>query len=39
MIGAKHGTESADDFYIYIKVVVGERSLCDEGKGVTHAGA
>jgi hypothetical protein len=39
MIGAKHGTESADAIFIYIDCVVGERSLCDEGKGVTHAGA
>ncbi len=39
MIGAKHGTESADGFYIYMEAVVGERSDCDEGKGVTHAGA
>ena len=39
MIGAKHGTESADGFRIYMKAVVGERSDCDEGKGVTHAGA
>ena len=39
MIGAKHGTEDADDFHIRMKVVVGERSLCDEAKGVTHGGA
>ena len=39
MIGAKHRTEDADDFYIYMKIVVGERSACNEGKGVTHAGA
>ena len=39
MIGAKHRTEDADDFHIYMEVVVGERSNCNEGKGVTHAGA
>ena len=39
MIGAKHITEAADDFHIYMEVVVGERSACDEGKGVTHGGA
>ncbi len=39
MIGAKRCTEDADDFHIYMRVVVGERSYCDEGKEVTHAGA
>ena len=39
MIGAKHRTEDADDFHIRMKVVVGERFDCDEGKGVTHPGA
>ena len=39
MIGAKRSTEDADDFHIYMKVVVGERSVRDEGKGVTHPGA
>ena len=39
MIGAKYGTEDADAIRIYMDCVVGERSVCDEGKGVTHAGA
>ena len=39
MIGAKHTTEDADDIGFRIDVVVGERSTCDEGKGVTHTGA
>ena len=39
MIGAKHGTETADDFHIRMKVVVGERFDRDEAKGVTHGGA
>ena len=39
MIGAKYGTEDADAICIYIDCVVGERSHCAEGKGVTHAGA
>ena len=39
MIGAKYGTEDADDFYIRIKVVVGERFDRNEGEGATPAGA
>ena len=39
MIGAKHCTEDADAIGFRIDGVVGERSTCDEGKGVTHAGA
>ena len=39
MIGAKHDTEDADGIGFRIDVVVGERSTCDEGKGVTHTGA
>ena len=39
MIGAKYGTEDADDSHIYMKVVVGERFDRNEGEGVTHAGA
>jgi hypothetical protein len=39
MIGAKRDTEDAD-FYSRKRIkVVGERSVRDEGKGVTHAGA
>ena len=39
MIGAKHCTEDADAIRFRADGVVGERSTCDEGKGVTHAGA
>ncbi len=39
MIGAKHSTETADFYFRKDIKVVGERSLCTEGKGVTHAGA
>ena len=39
MIGAKYGTEDADFIFLRESRVVGERSYCDEGKGVTHAGA
>ena len=39
MIGAKRGTEDADCIFLREYVVVGERSYCNEGKGVTHAGA
>ena len=39
MIGAKHRTEDADSTFLRESRVVGERSVCDEGKGVTHAGA
>ena len=39
MIGAKHRTEDADAISLRRSGVVGERSTCDEGKGVTHAGA
>ena len=39
MIGAKYGTEDADVIGFRIDNVVGERSYCDEGKEVTHAGA
>ena len=39
MIGAKRGTEDADGFHIYMKAVVGERSIRDEAQGVTQGGA
>ena len=39
MIGAKHDTEDADAIGFRTDGVVGERSTCDEGKGVTHTGA
>ena len=39
MIGAKYDTEDADAIDFRIDGVVGERSTCDEGKGVTHTGA
>ena len=39
MIGAKRSTEDADCIGFRIDTLVGERSNCDEGKGVTHAGA
>ena len=39
MIGAKHRTEDADAAGFRTCGVVGERSTCNEGKGVTHAGA
>ncbi len=39
MIGAKYGTETADVMCPRVHNVVGERSDCYEGKGVTHAGA
>jgi hypothetical protein len=39
MIGAKYDTEDADAIGFRIDGVVGERSTCDEGKGVTHTGA
>jgi hypothetical protein len=39
MIGAKRGTEDADCVRLRVHPVVGERSICDEGEGVTHAGA
>jgi len=39
MIGAKRSTEDADFIGFRIDDLVGERSYCDEGKGVTHAGA
>ena len=39
MIGAKYDTEDADAIDFRIDGVVGERSTCNEGKGVTHAGA
>ena len=39
MIGTKYGTEAADVIGFRIDGVVGERFDCDEGKGVTHAGA
>ena len=39
MIGAKYGTEDADFIPLRRDKVVGERSDCNEGKGVTHAGA
>ena len=39
MIGAKRGTEDADLLCLRVQEVVGERSVRNEGKGVTHAGA
>ena len=39
MIGVKHRTEDADVIGFRINGVVGERSYCDEGEEVTHAGA
>ena len=39
MIGAKRSTEDADAIGFRINGVVGERSICNEGEGVTHAGA
>ena len=39
MIGAKYDTEDTDAIGFRINGVVGERSTCDEGKGLTHAGA
>ena len=39
MIGAKRRTEDTDCMFLRKHIVVGERSACDEGKGVTHAGA
>ena len=39
MIGAKYDTEDTDVIGFRIDNVVGERSYCDEGKEVTHAGA
>ena len=39
MIGAKRSTEDADATGFRTGGVVGERSDCAEGKGVTHAGA
>ena len=39
MIGAKRDTEDADFIFLREDEVVGERSVRDEGKGVTHAGA
>ena len=39
MIGAKRRTEDADFTFLREGRVVGERSVCDEGKEVTHAGA
>ena len=39
MNGAKCRTEDTDLYFRKRIQVVGERSVCDEGKGVTHAGA
>ena len=39
MIGVKCRAEIADLIRIYIDQVVGERSVCDEAKGITHGGA
>ena len=39
MIGAKYDTEAADLMCLRTHRVVGEHSVRDEGKGVTHAGA
>ena len=39
MIGAKRCTEGADLRFLRKSQVVGERSVRDEGKGVTHTGA
>ena len=39
MIGAKRSTEDADCIGFRTGTLVGERSVCDEGEEVTHAGA
>ena len=39
MIGVKCRAEIAGLFRIYIEQAVGERSVRDEGEGVTHGGA
>ena len=38
MIGAKHTTEDADLILLRKNQVVGERSVRNEAKGVTHGG-
>ena len=39
MIGVKCRAEIAGLICIYIDQAVGERSVCDEAKGITHGGA
>ena len=39
MIGTKHSTENAGACILRNACAVGECSICDEAKGVTHSGA
>ena len=39
MIGVKHSAETAGFIRVYTIKAVGERSVRDEAKGVTHSGA